>query len=48
MQIACRTVWQALAPADRDLVTLGVQRLGEALRAVASERVGTEEPSRAS
>jgi DNA-binding MarR family transcriptional regulator len=39
-----QAVWQALAPADREAVTHGVQRLGEALRAVAERK----EPSRAS
>lgn len=42
-------VWQALAPAERDRVTRCVQRLGEALRAVAREPIeGRKEPSRAS
>lgn len=39
-------VWRAIAPADREAVTLGVQRLGEALRAVACEQV--DEPRESS
>ena len=43
-----QSVWQALAPADREAAMRGVERLGEALRTVGRDHVERKEPTRAS